>query len=340
MKTIKVKASKNYEITITNGFDCFNEKVMPLISGDTVAVITDTNVEPLYYEKVKSLLVGKKVLKFVINAGEQSKNAENYIKIVNEFARLGVSRKSTVIALGGGVVGDLSAFIASTYMRGIKFIAIPTTLLSMVDSSIGGKTGIDLDAGKNLIGTFFQPDGVYINLDFIKTLPKREIKSGLGEIMKYAFIDSRITPSDIENINYLSLVEKSLEIKRDIVEKDETETKLRMLLNFGHTVGHALEKLYNYTLSHGECVIKGMYYAVNASKNLGYLSVSDYDKAVAFIKLSGVTLTDNFNKEEILSVMKNDKKADGDSVNFVFTKGFGVSVIENVNLTKIMENIL
>ncbi|MBO7215114.1 MAG: iron-containing alcohol dehydrogenase [Clostridia bacterium] len=180
MKVIKVKASKNYEITVDNGFQSFDLAVLSKIKGDAVAIITDTNVESLYYDKVKSLLIGKTVFKFVINAGEENKNAQTYISLVNELAKAGLSRKSTVIGLGGGVVGDMASFVASTYLRGVSYLAIPTTLLSMVDSSVGGKTGIDLDQGKNLLGTFFQPDAVFINTEFLKTLPKREVTSGLG----------------------------------------------------------------------------------------------------------------------------------------------------------------
>lgn len=339
MKTIKVNASKKYQITVDYGFESFKTQVLPLIKGDTVAVITDDNVEPLYYSDIERLLDGKKVYKFVIKAGEESKNAQTYINLVNQLAKAGLSRKSTVIGLGGGVVGDLSAFIASTYMRGVGYVAIPTSLLSMVDSSVGGKTGIDLDAGKNLLGTFFQPDAVYINVNFIKTLSSRELTSGLGEIMKYAFIDNRITPSDIEKIDYFDLIVKSLEIKRDIVERDERESGDRMLLNFGHTVGHAIEKLYNYSLSHGECVVKGMYYAVKSSYSLGFMSEEDYNKAIEFLKLSGVELSVNFSKEDILSVMKADKKADGDTVNFVFSKGFSKPLIKKVLLKDIIRSI-
>ena len=339
MKTIYVNASKKYEITGDYGFESFKTQVLPLIKGDTVAVITDDNVEPLYYSEIESLLEGKKVYKFVIKAGEESKNAQTYISLVNALAKSGLSRKSTVIGLGGGVVGDLSAFIASTYMRGIGYVAIPTSLLSMVDSSVGGKTGIDLDAGKNLLGTFFQPDAVYINVNLIKTLNNRELTSGLGEIMKYAFIDNRITPSDIENIDYFDLIVKSLEIKRDIVERDELESGDRMLLNFGHTVGHAIEKLYNYSLSHGECVIKGMYYAVKSSYRLGFMSEEDKNRAIEFLKLSGVELSVDFSKEEILSVMKSDKKADGDTVNFVFSKGFAKPLIKKVLLNDVIGSL-
>ena len=290
MKQINVKASKNYTITVDRAFENFKAQVLPLIKGNVVAVITDTNVEPLYYAQLESLLTGKTVCKFVIPAGEENKNAENYISLVNALAKAGLSRKSTVIGLGGGVVGDMSAFVASTYMRGVSYIAIPTTLLSMVDSSVGGKTGIDLDSGKNLLGTFFQPDTVYINLDFLNTLPEREVKSGLGEIMKYAFIDSRITPSDLQNINYEDLIVKSLEIKRDIVERDERESGDRMLLNFGHTIGHAIEKLYDYKVSHGECVLKGMAYAIELSEKLGFISAEQKETSLNFLNGAGVSL--------------------------------------------------
>ena len=339
MKKIIVNASKTYQITVDSGFESFKTQVLPLIKGEKVAVITDDNVEPLYFEQIESLLQGKKVYKFVIKAGEESKNAENYIKIVNFLASVGLSRNSTVIGLGGGVVGDISAFVASTYMRGITYVSVPTSLLSMVDSSVGGKTAIDLDAGKNLLGTFFQPNAVYINLDCISTLNSREKISGLGEIMKYAFISDKITPSDFESVDYEDLIVKSLEIKKDIVERDEKESGDRMLLNFGHTFGHAIEKLYNYRLSHGECVIKGMYYAIKSSYSLGFISEKDRDSAIEFLSLSKVKLDCEFSKEEILSVMKRDKKADGDVVNFVFIKGFSKPVIEKVLLAKVVESV-
>lgn len=337
MKTINVKASKNYTITVDSGFENFKSQVLPYVKGDKVAVITDTNVEPLYYNQIERLLEGKTLLKFVINAGEQYKNATTYISLVNELAKAGLTRNSTVIGLGGGVVGDISAFVASTYMRGVSYVAIPTTLLSMVDSSVGGKTGIDLDAGKNLLGTFFQPDAVYINTQLLKTLLEREITSGLGEIMKYAFIDNRITVKNLENLDYEDLIVKSLEIKRDIVERDERESRDRMLLNFGHTVGHAIEKLHDYKLSHGECVIKGMAYALEISNKLGFLSNEDKMQAIAFLKSSGVSLEKEFSTSDIISVVKSDKKAVENAVNFVLTKGFGKAFIEKIDIIKLAE---
>ena len=337
MKIINVKASKNYQITVDSSFESFKTQILPLIKGDKVAVITDDTVDSLYFNAVESLLTNKTVYKFVLPHGEENKNAENYIKLVNDLAKAGLSRKSTIIGLGGGVVGDMSAFVASTYMRGVSYIAIPTTLLSMVDSSVGGKTGIDLDAGKNLLGTFFQPDAVYVNTDCLKTLPKREITSGLGEIMKYAFIDGRIAPSDLVNVCYEDLIVKSLQIKRDIVERDERESGERMLLNFGHTIGHALEKLYDYKLSHGECVLKGMAYALEISTKLGTLSEEDKNLGLKFIESSGVSFDKDFTAKQILSVVKFDKKADGDTVNFVLTSGFGKGVIKKIKIDSLAE---
>lgn len=339
MKVIKVKASKNYEITVDNGFNSFEKNVIPLISGDKVAIITDSNVSPLYFELVKNLIKNKTIEKIEIQAGEDSKNATVYIEIANTLSKLGFTRKDTVIGLGGGVVGDLSGLVASTYMRGVTYIAMPTSLLSMVDSSVGGKTAINLDNGKNLLGTFFQPDAVYINVDFLKTLPKRELISGLGEVMKYAFISEKVTEKTIEKGDYFDIIVNSLEIKRDIVEEDEKEAGNRMLLNFGHTVGHAIEKLSNYTMSHGECVIKGMYFAVNASKNVGVLSESDYKKAISFLKLSSVNSDIGFTKTQLENSIKNDKKFNGKEINFVLTSGFGKAFIKKISIDKLMDII-
>ena len=339
MKTIKVNASKNYNIQIAQNLSGLGEFALPLLTGGKTVIITDENVAPLYVSKVQSELQGKVDSVITLKAGEETKNAENYIFLVNELARLGCSRSSTIIALGGGVIGDLAGFVSATYMRGVNFIQIPTTLLAMVDSSVGGKTAIDLTAGKNLIGAFYQPSGVYVCLEFLKSLPEREIICGFGEIIKYAFIDGRITPSDIKEKNLSSLVEKALLIKRDIVEKDERESGERMLLNFGHTVGHAVEKLYNYTLSHGECVIKGMYVSIKVSRALNLISESDYEKMLSLLESTGVNGNLDFSKEEILSVMKKDKKASGESVNFVVTTGFGCAKTIKIEFSKLIELI-
>lgn len=339
MKTLQINASKKYNVIIDKGLSSFKSQILPLIKGGKVAIVTDSNVEPLYYNLIANLLSDKTIYKIVIKAGEKSKNVKNYLKIIDDLSNLGFSRNSCVIGLGGGVIGDLAAFASSTYMRGINYIAIPTTLLSMVDSSVGGKTGVDLKAGKNLLGTFYQPTAVYINVDFLSTLPSREILCGKGEIIKYLFIDSKISVSDIAECDYESLIYKCLDIKREIVENDEKEAGNRMLLNFGHTVGHALEKLYNYKLSHGECVIKGMYYSLKASFNLGYINKQNYYEATKILKETGVSLKDKFTKAQILKAMKSDKKSDGELVNFVFSKGFANPLIKKLPLKEVLENI-
>ncbi len=339
MKKLTVNASKKYNVIIERGFENFESEILPLIKSDKVAIITDSNVAPLYFDAINKFLENKTVYKFVIKAGEKSKNTKNYLNLINKLVKRGFSRNSLVIGLGGGVVGDLASFVASTYMRGINYIAIPTTLLSMVDSSVGGKTGVDLRGGKNLLGTFYQPNAVYINTDFIKTLPEREVLCGKGEILKYAFIDERLNYNDFATLNFEELIYNCLQIKRDVVESDEKESGRRMLLNFGHTIGHALEKLYNYKLSHGECVIKGMYFSIKASYNLGFIEKHDYDKAINLLMETGVDFNLKFTKNEILSVIKKDKKSDGDSVNFVFTKGFSNAFVKNVPISLILENI-
>lgn len=335
MKILNVNASKNYQIVINNSFDNLLESIKNYNLIDKILIVTDSNVESLYFGEVEAILNEKPTYKFVIEAGEHSKSQENYFDILNFLAENNFSRKSLIVGLGGGVVGDLASFVASTYLRGVSYVAIPTSLLSMVDSSVGGKTAINLKSGKNLVGTFFQPDSVYINLTCLKTLPEREVISGTGEIMKYAFIDERISPQDIENKDYEALVYNSLLIKRDIVEKDEKESGDRMLLNFGHTIGHSLEKLYDYSLSHGECVIRGMKYSIDLSKKFGFISQNDYENALKFLLSSNVSFDTKFTMEEILKVVKNDKKASGDSVNFVFTKGFGKAFVEKIKISEI-----
>ena len=218
---------------------------------------------------------------FILKDGEDQKNMKNYLKIVEKAVSLGLSRKDLIIAIGGGVVGDLAGFVAATYMRGIEFIQVPTTLLSFVDSSVGGKTGLDLPNAKNYVGAFYQPSMVFINLNFILTLDKKQILSGFGEVLKYAFIEASCKADKshllIEflsiaadrildnNMNLLErLIKICLELKISVVTKDETESNLRKVLNFGHTFGHALETITNFRkFTHGEAVVYGMTFALD-----------------------------------------------------------------------------
>lgn len=331
MQTINVSASKNYDITITRGKDLFLGAVKSIIKGKKIAIITDATVDKLYGNYFDFLETEYSLVKLVIPAGEKEKNGQNFLSLISKLAENGFTRTDTVITLGGGVVGDLGAFVASTYMRGIRLIAVPTTLLSMVDSSVGGKTAIDIPAGKNLCGTFYQPDAVYIDLDFLKTLPEREILCGYGEIIKYVFISKKLTVEDLVSKDIENIVVKSLIIKRDIVQKDEKESGERKLLNFGHTVGHAVEKLANYTLSHGACVVKGMLVAINISAKLYGMNNELVDKMKKVLLSFGHDTAIEYGVDDLIKVMRSDKKSGADYVDFVTVKDIGEAVVERIS---------
>ncbi len=313
---VKVKASSSYSVVIKDDILDFNNYVKDL-KGDKVAIISDSNVDALYGGVLDKALSHKKVYDFVFKAGEESKNAQTYLEILNFLAKNEFKRNDTIIALGGGVVGDLAGFVAGTYMRGVNLIMVPTTLLSMVDSSVGGKTAINLDSGKNLAGVFYQPSLVYISLDFLKTLPKREVLSGMGEVIKYAFIGSTVFSEDIINGITSNLIYKCVSIKADIVSHDEKESGERKLLNLGHTVGHAIEKASNYFISHGECVLLGMKKAIDISQKLNFISNENANKAMEILLLSGSKLSLSFDKDELYNYLKQDKKGQGDKVDFI-----------------------
>ena len=331
MLKLSVNASKNYDITITNGIKGFERVVANNTVGNKIALIIDSTVYEKYGNELDNCFNGFNVYKCVILSGEQNKNFENYYKLINYLADNNFNRRDAVITFGGGVVGDLGAFVASTYMRGINLIAVPTTLLSMVDSSVGGKTAIDLPAGKNLCGTFYQPDAVFINLDFLNSLPNREVLSGMGEVIKYAFIDKIITPSLLQNGVTEELIYNCLKIKAGVVERDEKELNYRMVLNLGHTVGHAIETLSNYTLSHGECVAKGINYAIKVSQKLYGFSEEKKQELLNLLNLSGVDLTCNYLPSELIKQIKMDKKATDNYINFVTIKDIGEVEIQRIS---------
>lgn len=338
MYELKVRASKTYDITIAGDLSLFSESVVPLIKGENVAIITDDRVNAIYGCALDGFLAGKRIVKIVIKHGEKSKNAKNYLKIINALAENNFTREDTVIALGGGVVGDIAGFAASTYMRGITLIAVPTTLLAMIDSSVGGKTAIDLKNGKNLCGTFYQPSAVYISTAFLNTLPKKEIKNGLGEGVKYAFLSESVSLKDIKEIS-AELIYKCLKIKRDIVEKDEKESGERALLNLGHTFGHAIEKLSGYKLPHGACVVKGLLYTLIVSEKLFELSEKEKKRILKIIKSAKVDLSNPFSAESLVKQIVADKKRKGDTINFVAIKGVGKPEIVKISLTDLKEII-
>ena len=315
MKELKLSASKNYNITITDGKDLFIEKCLPYLSGEKVAVITDSNLMKIYPDYFEKLLPNKKVFYYTIKAGEESKDVNNYVGIMNYLVEKEFSRNDGVITFGGGVVGDIGAFSASTYMRGINLIAVPTSLLAMVDSSVGGKTAINLDKGKNLCGTFYQPNGVYIDLSLLKTLPDNELKSGLGEILKYKYVDGKKNIS-LDKIDE-ELIYNCLQIKAEIVAEDEREGGKRKLLNFGHTFGHAVEKLNNFTLAHGICVAIGIGYALRFSEKYYNGGKEDFNTYLSLMQKIGVDFSeayDKYDKDKLIEIIKYDKKRKGDAI--------------------------
>ena len=298
---------------------------------DKFFVLTDENIYRVYSSLIASLLPEKEVTKIVIPAGEESKSIENVIFIWNKLLEAKAGRDALLINLGGGTISDIGGFAASTYKRGIDFINVPTTLLAMIDASIGGKNGINFNNYKNQIGLFSEPNSVIINPNFLKTLNERDIKSGLAEMMKYAFIADE-SFLNLDSDNYLDFIEKAAEIKEDIVSLDMKETGLRKILNFGHTIGHALESYYlekeNY-LTHGEAVALGIYSALYLS--VRYCGLDD--KWLFFYEMwfkgnLNLMNLNSFDVDAIYSYLSYDKKNKGGKPQFVLISAPGKPKID------------
>ena len=279
------------------------------------------------------------ITEYVFEAGEKNKNL-NIVKSLYEFLIINkFERRDILVALGGGVVGDLTGFTAATYLRGIDFIQVPTTLLAQVDSSIGGKTGVDFDSYKNMVGAFYMPRLVYINISTLNTLDERIFNSGFGEIIKHAYIKDSEYLDYIKNntVNIMSrqpgcleeIIYKSCVIKGNVVEKDPTEKGDRMLLNFGHTLGHAIEKLSGFALYHGECVVLGMICALYISKKRGSITDAEYESAIRLFKDFNYPMTvSGIKVNEVVDVSKNDKKMSAGKIRFVLLNAVGDAYID------------
>ena len=294
-----------------------------------ILIVTDDNIPINYIHTVKNQIDNCHVI--TIPNGEKNKNIENYQAIIKSLIDNNFTRKDAIIAIGGGVIGDMSAFAASTYMRGIDFYNIPTTLLSQVDSSIGGKTAIDYMNVKNIIGTFYQPKGVLIDIDTLNSLPKRQISNGLVESIKMAatfdkdffyFIkDNKDIMSDVETIIY-----KSLQIKKQVVEQDEKESGIRKILNFGHTIGHAIEESLNLKYLHGECVGVGMLFfsSKNVKNEIEYV-LNKYDLPTKL----------NYDKDKVIELIKHDKKSNSNNISIIYVNEIGTYEIKNLTIDEI-----
>ena len=305
-------------------------------------VVTDSNVAPLYAEQIAKELerLGRKPLIYVIPAGEENKTLDQIRALLRVLVENHFDRSSYLVALGGGVVGDMTGFAASIYMRGIEFIQIPTTLLSQADSSIGGKTGVDFDGFKNMVGAFKMPALVWANVDFLKTLDSRQFASGFAEIMKSALIrdsefyvwliDQMVEIRDQDPSVLAEMLYRSNEIKKNVVEKDPYEKGERMLLNFGHTIGHAIEKYMNFTMAHGECVALGCVAASFISYQRKYLSWEEYYEIRDMFVPFGLPISlESIDAEAVLQLTKSDKKACNGSVRFILLHTIGDAYVDD-----------
>lgn len=318
----------------------------PILPGERVVIVTDSNVAPLYLETVTNSLNQEGVTclpEIIVPAGEASKDFSVYQKICEKILSYGIDRKTTLIALGGGVVGDLTGFLAATLLRGLSFVQIPTSLLAQVDSSVGGKTGINTKYGKNLIGAFFQPLLVLSDIRTLKTLPVRELKAGYAEVVKYGLIDrpnffnwllqngSALLEGNTSLMKYA--VYQSCAAKARVVAQDEKEKGVRALLNLGHTFGHAFEAEAGYdgTLLHGEAVSIGMVLAFELSVQLGLATPDDCQKLCHHLKSVGLPIQPVFSCdiEQLYGHMMRDKKVERNTIRFILMKGIGKSFQSN-----------
>lgn len=331
--SVKIKQEENsYPIIIKNeNITDLTEKILSYIKDKKYLVIISEKVEKIYGKKLNI----PKENKFILKDGEKEKNFKNYQKIINCALKKKLTRKDAIIAIGGGVVGDLAGFVASTYMRGIDFIQVPTTLLACVDSSVGGKVAIDTDFGKNLVGAFYQPKIVFINPKFLKTLDDRQFKTGLSEVVKYSFIEKSCKCEEELNLtNFLSeksqeilnrdektlskLIEICVKLKISVVEKDEKENGLRRILNFGHTYGHAIEKITKYKkFTHGEAIVEGMKFAFNLAVRRNLIDKNYKYLAEDVIKKYNFKEIPTFKLDKMIELMQMDKKATSKSIVFI-----------------------
>lgn len=340
--TINYNKKPCYDIVFSTSFEqLFSELQALSISKRRICIITDSHVKGLYADEVLTALESqcKKAVIFCFPAGEENKTLDTVKAAYSFLIEEGFDRKDCILALGGGVTGDIAGFVAATYLRGIDFVQIPTTLLAQADSSIGGKTGVDFDGYKNMIGAFYMPKLVYMNISVLKTLDDRQFFSGFAEIMKHGLIKDgifyewllenmyEICDRDAEVL--LEMVMRSCTVKKLVVEKDPTEQGDRALLNFGHTIGHAIEKAANFTMTHGECVALGAVAAAFLSWKHEWLTMEEYyEIRDMFVPFNLPISIENINPEEILALTKADKKMEAGSIKFVLLKKVGKAVID------------
>ena len=331
-----------YSIVLERSFEELSGQLKALdTDGRRICIVTDSQVGPLYGELVREAIskVCKKVTIYTIEAGEEHKTLDTVKGLYEHLILEHFDRKDLLAALGGGVVGDLTGFAAATYLRGIRFIQIPTTLLAQVDSSIGGKTGVDFDSYKNMVGAFHMPSLVYMNLSALRTLSDRQFASGMAEILKHGLIRNEAyyqwllkNREEIWERRYealLPMIAESCRIKRAVVEADPTEQGERALLNFGHTLGHAVEKLKDFQLLHGECVAIGMVAASWIALQRGLLTKEELRRVTEGLEAFSLPAsTEGLEAERVVEITRSDKRMEAGSIKFVLLQGIGKAFVD------------
>ena len=342
MKTIKVCASHDYDIIVDRDLLSSTGKYIRKISKCTrAAIISDTNVWPIYGKIVEESLKNSNIdpLHFIFTAGEQSKNSQTYINALNFLAENKLTRSDLVIALGGGVVGDLAGFTAATFLRGIPYVQLPTSLLAMVDSSVGGKTAIDLPSGKNLAGAFYQPSLVLCDLNALNTLPDSVFIDGCAEVIKYGILYDEKLFAHLEEMsldfNRELVISRCVELKRNVVMDDEFDTGARQKLNLGHTFGHAVEKSSNYAIPHGHAVAVGTVLIAKSACKQKLCSPELCEKITRIFQKFHLPVETNISRQSLLEVVTSDKKRSGQTLNLIIPSQLGNCEIYPVAVNQI-----
>ncbi len=342
MKTVTVSASQKYDIYIGAGLlSQLGSKVAGICHPGKAAIISDSHVWPLYGQSVKASLesAGFSAAHFVFPAGEASKSGEMYLEILNFLAKNQLTRSDCLIALGGGVVGDITGFAAATYLRGIAYIQVPTTLLAAVDSSVGGKTAIDLPAGKNLCGAFYQPRMVLCDTDTLNTLPEEIFRDGCAEVIKYGILYDQQLFSQLErtgiSFDREAVIARCVELKRNVVMEDEFDTGARMRLNLGHTIGHGVEAQSQFAVSHGKAVAIGTAIVSRAAAAAGICSPETQDQIIAILQQFGLPIATEYSSEALCQSALSDKKRAGSAVNLIIPEKIGFCRIQKTPVDKL-----
>lgn len=338
---ITVHASGTYDILLTKGsLNNIGQALKERFKPCTIAILSDDKVFPLYGKTVTGSLeaAGFKTVSHVIVNGEQSKTLDNVTAFIDCMVKAQITRTDMVLALGGGVVGDMAGFAAAIYLRGIPYIQVPTTLLAAVDSSVGGKTAVDISAGKNLVGAFHQPALVYLDTETLKTLDTAVMRDGFAEVIKYGVILDRKLFDTVTlpgSFDLKEVIARCIEIKRDVVEADEFDRGMRGLLNFGHTFGHAIEKLSGFTITHGSAVARGMIIAAKVAKVYGF---TDFTEAITdVVRNYGFDTDCLYSADELYGVILSDKKRNAGDITLILPREIGRCTLEKMPATQVLE---